>query len=75
MSEDENVADMRRLAVEREGRINELADKVSALEYQLEHEHIACVKAEAEARSAQKSLMRLRKALRKTYLVAVEAGS
>lgn len=71
---DGNAADLRRLASEREGRINDLTDRVSLLERQLENERLHRARAEADAHAARKSLIRLRKVLKNAYLTALEAG-
>jgi hypothetical protein len=74
---DDNIADMRRLASEREGRINELLDQVQALQGQIQAERRWRLAAEFDAAGAHKALRKLRKVLRKvlrkTYLAAVEA--
>lgn len=74
VTDETNDQQLIRLASEREGRINDLTDRVSELERQLEREHIACVKAEADAHAARKAARKLRKVLKNAYLTALEAG-
>jgi hypothetical protein len=69
-----NAADLRRLASEREARINGLTGRVGELERQLESERLHRARVEADAQAARKSLIRLRKVLKNAYLTALEAG-
>lgn len=74
MTEETNQEQLIRLDSEREGRINELTDRVSLLERQLESERLHRARVEADAQAARKSLIRLRKVLKNAYLTALEAG-
>lgn len=74
MIQETNQEQLIRLASEREGRINDLTDRVSLLERQLDNERLHRARVEADAHAARKSLIRLRKVLKNAYLTALEAG-